>query len=103
MALSLELINTFYLCALSDQLFNTIFIYVFFFLVTPCLVGVAQLCMKKKLNRKGEAQQNYHPIKELHSVHFSVDTGKYLFTKIYVLVNEMKCFLFLGGVMFRIF
>ena len=37
------------------------------------------------------------------SVHFSVDTGKYLFTKIYVLVNEMKCFLFLGGVMFKIF
>ena len=37
------------------------------------------------------------------SMYFSFDTGKYLFTKIYVLVNEIKCFVFLGGVMFKIF
>ena len=37
-------------------------------------------------------------------MYFSFDIGKYyLFTKIYVLVNEMKCFVFLGGVMFKIF
>ena len=102
MALSLELINTFYLCALSDQLFNMIFICLFF-LVTPCLVGVAQLCMKKNWTERERHNKIIIQSNNFISVHFSVDTGKYLFTKIYVLVNEMKCFLFLGGVMFKIF
>ena len=75
----------------------------FFFLVTPCLVGVAQLCMKKNWTERERHNKIIIQSNNFISVHFSVDTGKYLFTKIYVLVNEMKCFLFLGGIMFKIF
>ena len=81
MALSLELINTFYLCALSDQLFNMIFICLFF-LVTPCLVGVAQLCMKKNWTERERHNKIIIQSNNFISVHFSLDTGKYLFAKI---------------------
>ena len=73
-----------------------------FFLVTPCLVGVAQLCMKKNWIER-EKRNKIIQSSNFISVYFSLDTGKYLFTKVYVLVNEMKCFVFLGGVMFKIF
>ena len=73
-----------------------------FFLVTPCLVGVAQLCMKKNWTER-EKRNKIIQSNNFISVYFSLDTGKYLFTKVYVLVNEMKCFVFLGGVMFKIF
>ena len=73
-----------------------------FFLVTPCLVGVAQLCMKKNWIER-EKRNKIIQSNNFISVYFSLDTGKYLFTKVYVLVNEMKCFVFLGGVMFKIF
>ena len=73
-----------------------------FFLVTPCLVGVAQLCMKKNWIER-EKRNKIIQSNNLISVYFSLDTGKYLFTKVYVLVNEMKCFVYLRGVMFKIF
>ena len=74
------------------------------FLVTPCLVGVAQLCMKKNLTERERHNEIIIQSNDFILVYFFFfDTGKYLFTKIHVLVNEMKCFVFLGGVMFRIF
>ena len=103
MGLSLELTSSFYLCALSNQLFNMTFIYALFFLVTPCFVGVAQLCMKKNWTERDRRSEIIIQSNDFISVHFSFDTGKYLFTKIYVLINAMKCFVFLGGVMFKIF
>ena len=56
-----------------------------------------------KKHQRERKRCNKINIQSNDSMYFSFDTSQYLFTKICVPENEMKCFVFFGGLMFKIF